>query len=116
MRAWVNSPPQMAQWMAPYSRGGVRKLPAASRTEGTAISCHGRCAPRTRGSRRGTRIRNFVFIVPLVVIRPAIRAERRGREADRIIEVAAFGVIVPGVAHRHRRADLRAADHHRIAL
>src|SRR5450759_3003233 len=116
IRAWVSSLPHMAQWMAPYSRGGVRKLPAASRTEGTVICCQGRCAPRTRGSRRGTRIRNVVFIRPLVVIRPTIRAERSGREAGRIIEVAAVGVIVPGIAHRNRRTDLRAADPDHIAL
>src|ERR1035437_7700625 len=28
MRAWVNSLPHISQWMAPYSRGGVRKLPS----------------------------------------------------------------------------------------
>src|ERR1035437_1908042 len=76
IRAWVSSLPHMAQWMAPYSRGGVRKLPAASRTEGTVICCHGRCAARARGSRTGTRMRN------LVVIRPSIRAERSGGDGN----------------------------------
>src|ERR1039457_1012875 len=52
----------------------------------------------------------------LVFIRPSIRAERRGGEARRIVEIAALGVVVPGVAHRGRRANLGARDHHRIAL
>jgi hypothetical protein len=39
----------------------------------------------------------------LVFIRPPIRAEGSGGEARRVIEVAAFEVIVPGVAHRGQR-------------
>src|ERR1035437_4681566 len=110
MRAWDNSSPQMAQWIAPYSRGGVRKFAATSRTTGTVICCHGRCAASTRGSRSGIRKRDLVFI------RPPIRAERSGGKARRIVKVAAFGVIVPGVTHRGRRDDSGAGNRHRIAL
>src|ERR1039458_4472502 len=42
--ARVISPPLVNQRMAPYSRGGVLKFAAASRTGGTVICCHGLCA------------------------------------------------------------------------
>src|ERR1035441_7860282 len=39
-------------WMAPYSRGGVLKLAAASRTDGTVSVCQGRWATAANESRR----------------------------------------------------------------
>src|SRR5271157_4985359 len=44
-------------WMAPYSRGGVLKFAATSRTGGATIRCHGRCAnniPAMSGTRIST--------------------------------------------------------------
>ena len=64
MRAWVNSLPQMAQWIAPYSRGGVRKLAAA---DGQNLS----------GSGLGRRVRNGPGL------RERERAESIGRDRKR---------------------------------
>jgi hypothetical protein len=48
--------------MAPYSRGGVLKFAAASRTGGTVICCHGLCAIKVRENSKGIANLGVTFI------------------------------------------------------
>src|ERR1035437_4108943 len=60
--ARVISPPFVNQRMAPYSRGGVLKFAAASRTGGTVICCHGLCAIKVRENSKGIANLDVTFI------------------------------------------------------
>src|ERR1019366_3280371 len=58
----VISPPFVNQRMAPYSRGGVLKFAAASRTGGTVICCQGLCAGKVTENSKGIANLSATFI------------------------------------------------------
>src|SRR5476651_2335831 len=62
MRSFVCGPPQMAQWMAPYSAGGWGNAAAASATVGIVISLHGWAASSASGKNDSNAKRRIVFM------------------------------------------------------